>query len=280
MARPVGVNDGPTLQDQWNAVPMVTKILTTGTLGMTLFSSFGLLSVSNAISDMDRVWHNFELQRLFLPFLYAGGFSFNFAIHLLTLYQNCKRYEANPFNTGARGTSADFVWLVILGMILLHILNIFFEQPFLSEPLLIMIMYVWSRREPDQPISLYGMGPIKSVYLPWVYMAIRIVMGGSFVGIIMGIIVGHIIYFFYEVLPQQYPNINMRPYGTPNFCVWLTEKWTGMSVPRAAPPAGTAAAAGFRAAAGGGGGGNRGGNMGGPTGTGYQWGRGRVLGTN
>ena len=35
-----------------------------------------------------------------------GPFSFNFAMHTYVLYENSRRYESNPYNTGGGGSSA------------------------------------------------------------------------------------------------------------------------------------------------------------------------------
>lgn len=283
MANVQGMNDaGTSIQDWFRSVPMVTKILVFGTLSMTVVSNFGMYAADNMYFDINAVWNKFEIQRLVLPFFYAGSFSFNYAMHLYVLYENCNRYEASPFNTGAGGSSADFLWMVIFGMVTLNFLNYFlFEFPFLSEPLLYMIMYVWSRRAADQQLKVFGFGPFKAVYLPWVYMVIRLIMGGSITGMVIGAVVGHAYYFFYEVMPQVYPSFNIARFGTPAFCRSFSEWFTGMSVPRAAPPPGTAAAAGFAQ--------QRTASLGteatapragGNTMTGgYNWGRGRTLGT-
>lgn len=251
MANVRGVGEGGTLQDAFREVPMVTKLLVCGTLLMTVVSSFNLYSVENMVFDMGRTWRNFEVQRLVLPYLYAGSFSFPFAMHLWMLYDFCRRYEANPFNTGAGGTSADFLWMVLLGMLVCGFVNyLFLEMPILSEPLLYMIVYVWSRREPDVPQKIFGLGPIKSIYLPFVYMAIRTIMGGSISGMILGIVTGHAYYFFYEIMPEMYPAINLRRFSTPAFCRSAQEYFTGMSVPvQGIPPRANAARAGFPAAA-------------------------------
>jgi Derlin-2/3 len=229
----------------------------------------------------------FHVHRLVLPHLYAGSFSFPFAMHLYMLYDFCKRYEANPYNTGGRGTSADFLWMIILGMLILNAINYFMDFPMLSEQMLFLVLYVWSRREADSPVKMFGFGPFKAVYLPLVYMIIRLIMGGSIVGMVMGAVAGHVYFFVFEVLPREYPNVNVSFLATPSFCIRFTEYFTGMSVPRNAPPPGTAAAAGQRnearaaaAAAAGGRAAGLGGNMGGGQGTGYQWGRGRVLGAS
>jgi hypothetical protein len=119
------------------------------------------------------------------------------------------------------------------------------------------------------------------MYLPLVYMGIRLLMGGSIVGMVMGAVAGHVYFFVFEVMPREYPNLNVSFLATPSFCIRSTEYFTGMTVPRNVPRPGTAAAAGQRnearataaAAA-------AGGARAAAQGTGYQWGRGRVLGTD
>jgi Derlin-2/3 len=115
-------------------------------------------------------------------------------MHAYVLYENCRRYEQNPFNTGGGGTSADFLWMVILGMGVLCVVAHFFGLVFMAEPLLYMIMYVWSRREPDMMLNMYGF-KFKALYCPWVYVAIRVVMGGSPTEPLIGVAVGHVYYF-------------------------------------------------------------------------------------
>lgn len=53
-----------------------------------------------------------------------------------------------------------------------------FDMMVLSDAILYVIMYVWSRREPEGQLSMFGIR-FKVVYTPWMYVAIRLIMGGS-----------------------------------------------------------------------------------------------------
>lgn len=44
----------------------------------------------------------------------------------------------------------------------------------------------------------------KAIYFPWVLVAFNVLMGGSPVLEIVGIIVGHIYFFLKDVMPVQY----------------------------------------------------------------------------
>ena len=162
-----------------------------------------------------------------------------------------------PFNTGAGGTSADFVWMLCLAACVFPILGYFFELPFFSESLLFMIMYVWSRREPAGFLNIFGF-KFQALYLPWVYLAIRLLMGAPILGPLYGIGVGHLYYFLADVLPLSH---NIDLIHTPLFVTNFVSHWSGVT-----PPTGP-----NRAAAG-------------PANPnafgGHNWGRGRTLGAN
>lgn len=178
----------------------------------------------------------------------------------MVLYENCRRYEAYPINTGAGGNAADFLFMLLLGIVLLTIVGHFFGLAVLSISLLYMIMYVWSRHEPDTPISFYGF-KFQGLYLPWIYVGISTLMGNSLTEPMVGIAVGHVYYFLVEIMPQTY---NMSVIKTPRFCADLVNFATGTTT---VPPP-------FR-----GGDGNARQQQGfGNMGAGHNWGRGRTLG--
>jgi Derlin-2/3 len=173
--------------------------------------------------------------RLLTAFVYAGPFSFNFAMHAYVLYDNCRRYEASPFNTGTGRNSADFLWLILLAMAALLGLAYVFDMMVLSDAILYVIMYVWSRREPEGQLSMFGFR-FKAIYTPWVYVAIRLIMGGSITEPLMGISIGHLYFYLVEVYPAAHGGRSMI--RTPAFCSAIVEKLTGLS-PWIAPTPGT-----------------------------------------
>ena len=50
----------------------------------------------------------------------------------------------------------DYLWMLLLSMICLLAVAFYFDILVLSEPILYVIMYVWSRREPDQMLNIFG----------------------------------------------------------------------------------------------------------------------------
>jgi len=261
MRRPMGTVEGGGSPQEWfRDLPVVTKILFTSTLLSAALTTFSFISPVSLIFYWPSIYEKFEIWRFLTTFTFAGTFSFPFAMHLYMLYQNSIRYESNPFNTGARGTSADYLFMLLFCMAILCVLGYLFDFMLLSEPLLYVIMYAWSRKEPEVQTNIFGF-KFKALYLPWVYVAIRILMGNSIVGPLLGIGSGHLYYFLVDVLPASHGWEVLR---TPTFCVDIGEYLSGRTQPTVVPVRQQAAQAG------GGGGFPRGG---------YNWGGGRTLGT-
>lgn len=199
--------------------------------------TFGWISVWDVVLNWALIRNKFQVWRLFTSFVLVDKFSFNFAMHLYIMYQNCLRYEANPYNTGAGGNTADFMWMLLLCMGILLVLAYYFEMLVLSEPILYVIIYVWSRREPDAISNIFGF-KFRSVYLPWIYVAMRLIMGGSITEPLMGIAVGHLYYFLVAVFPISHGrNLIVTPQFCSDFISWVT----GFSLPARGPAAAPAA---------------------------------------
>lgn len=196
MNRPVGGigNAGGSPQDWFRDIPIITKILIISTIFTGAVTSFKLMNPFLFIFNWNLIYSKFEIWRFFTAYVFAGNFSFPFLIHVYMLYQNSVRYESSPFNTGARGTSADYLWMLLFTMIPICFLAYLFEIFILSEPLLYVIMYVWSRREPEAQANMFGF-KFQATYLPWVYIAFRVLMGNSIVAPLIGIAAGNYYYF-------------------------------------------------------------------------------------
>jgi len=230
--RAAQVGDGDSLQSWFNSVPPVTKFFLVSALSTAFLVNFGFISAYSLILDWDLIRNKFQAWRLISAFVFCGGFSFNFAMHVYILYQNCLRYEMNPYNTGAGGNTADFLWLILLSMGLLLVIGYFFEMMILSESMLYVIIYVWSRKDPDTITSIFGF-KFKSLYLPWAYVAMKMLMGQSVTPALVGIAVGHIYFFLVEIFPVSHGRTLIV---TPNFCSEFVSFITGLTLPgRPAP---------------------------------------------
>ncbi len=70
-----------------------------------------------------------------------------------------------------------------------------------------MFLYVWSKKNPQIQMSLFGILNFKAPYAPWVMLGLTFILGHGFpTGDVVGIVVGHIYYFLEDV----YPKVNNR----------------------------------------------------------------------
>lgn len=100
---------------------------------------------------------------------------------------------------------AHFSWLLLCAMTGLLLLSPFVSMPFLGHPLSSTLVYIWSRRNPDTLMSFLGLLVFRAPYLPWVLMGVSLVLHGTVPkDEILGVVIGHIWYFFNDVYPPLY----------------------------------------------------------------------------
>jgi len=176
--------------------------------------------------DFDVIWSKFQIWRLLTCCCFFGKFSFPFMFQLYFLVNYAGRYERDPFPSGG-GASSDFCYMLFIGAVLgwgvAHMLGSFF----IGQALVFMTIYVWSRKNPEAPLGFYGFS-FKGLHLPWVLMAIGILMGGDPTMDLMGIGLGHTYYFLLKIVPEQYGTTVVK---TPDFLTNVIEGPTTAYVP-------------------------------------------------
>lgn len=101
----------------------------------------------------------------------------------------------------ARNTSAKPVILPIY-----KALSPLFNLPFLSSSLAFVPIYLWSRRHPSTPISLFGLFTITAPYLPVALVAFSWILNGTWraaAGDLVGCAVGHVGWFVRDVWVRE-----------------------------------------------------------------------------
>jgi Derlin-2/3 len=160
--------------------------------------------------------------RLLTTFTYFGPLSLDLLFHLFFLQRYSRLLESS-----LGPTPATFSWLLLYASTSLLLLSsTLFSSgslPFLGSALSSTLVYIWSRRNPDTRLSLMGLLVFTAPYLPWVLMAFSLVMHGSVPrDEILGVVVGHVWYFFADVWPGLYEG--QRPMEPP---AWWVRLWEG-----------------------------------------------------
>ena len=74
--------------------------------------------------------------------------------------------------------------------------------PFFASSLVFMLLYLWSRENPNANTSIMGLVTLKAFYLPWGMMGATAMMGGSIVPDLLGVVAGHLYYFLTVLHPR------------------------------------------------------------------------------
>ncbi|CAJ0952896.1 unnamed protein product [Ranitomeya imitator] len=117
----------------------------------------------------------------------------------IATYRYCRMLEEGSF----RGRTADFVFMFLFGGLLMTMFGLFVNLVFLGQAFTIMLVYVWSRRNPYVRMNFFGLLNFQAPFLPWVLMGFSLLLGNSIIVDLLGIAVGHIYFFLEDVFPNQ-----------------------------------------------------------------------------
>lgn len=86
----------------------------------------------------------------------------------------------------------------------------------LGGSLLFAVLYYWSRRESYTPVSIYFL-TVQGHQLPFVLLLLHLLMGRDLWPDAIGLLSGHLYYFFREILPAQGEDLEavQRPHHGP-----------------------------------------------------------------
>ncbi|CAB4009477.1 derlin-2 isoform X2 [Paramuricea clavata] len=108
-----------------------------------------------------------------------------------------------------RGRTADFVFMFLFGAFIMTLISLGINIVFLGQAFTIMLVYIWSRRNPYIRMNFFGLLNFQAPYLPWVLLGFSLMLGNAVVVDLMGIAVGHVYYFLEDVFPGQHGGFKM-----------------------------------------------------------------------
>mmetsp|Transcript_25839 Transcript_25839/g.66813 ORF Transcript_25839/g.66813 Transcript_25839/m.66813 type:complete len:231 (+) Transcript_25839:93-785(+) len=182
--------------DWFQSLPVVTRYYLSAALLSTVATQLGIVSLELIYLDLGKVIGGLELWRLLTNLLFFGGFGMPFVFNMFFLIRYSQGLEQSRF----QGRSADYVWcLAACAVVLTLASSLLGGFPFLAPAMLSSIVYLWSRISPTQPLSIFGLFTVQSFYFPWVLVMITVLMGGSPIPNLLGILAGHVYYFLVDV---------------------------------------------------------------------------------
>jgi len=187
------------IETWWKGVPPITKFLFAGSFAITIAANYGLVPVSYLILDFSKIFKSLEVWRFVTAFLFHGKLGFNFLMHMVFLVRFGAQLERDTF----RGDTADFLFFVLFGGLLLLVIGFFMNFYILGSSLIMMIIYLWSRSFPNNVMSfMFGLR-FESKYLPYVLIGFDLLLHGFPMPEIVGLIVGHTFYYLHSFWPEH-----------------------------------------------------------------------------
>ncbi|VDQ07240.1 unnamed protein product [Trichobilharzia regenti] len=131
---------------------------------LTLAVQLNLISPFQLYFNPSLIANNLQLWRLVTSFCFFGSFNFSFLFNIIFAYRYCRMLEETWYST----KTADFI-MMFLFCGTLTIIALFVNMLFLSHVLTMMLVYVWSRRNPHVRLNIFGVIEVNAPYLPWVF---------------------------------------------------------------------------------------------------------------
>ncbi|XP_065324371.1 derlin-2-like isoform X2 [Gordionus sp. m RMFG-2023] len=202
------------LYREYFEVPIISRTYTTACF-LTTLAHLDLITPFQLYFNPALIFKEFEIWRLITNFLFFGIFGFNFLFNIIFTYRYCRMLEEGSF----RGRTGDFVIMFLFGGALMTTIALFINILFLGQAFTIMLVYIWSRRNPYIRMNFFGLLTFQAPYLPWVILAFSLLLGNSILIDLVGISVGHIYYFLEDIFPNQTNGFKILK--TPKFIIYL-----------------------------------------------------------
>ncbi|XXQ31225.1 Derlin [Plasmodiophora brassicae] len=192
----------PSIEEWWAEIPPVTKALMIAAIGTTAVVSLGIVHPADLYLDTHAVVRHVQVWRLLTCFSFLGTIGIGWFLQLYII----SKYGATLEKEYFRGATsrADFVFMLVFSASVLVLASLVVPGLyFLGPSLVTVLIYVWSRSDPHTPVTFFGFR-FQAWQVPFLLMVFHVLMGGSALPDIVGILAGHAYYFSTTVVPRAY----------------------------------------------------------------------------
>jgi Derlin-2/3 len=95
---------------------------------------------------------------------------------------------------------------------------------FLSNALNYVMTYYWGRKSKNMFVNFMGIFIMRAPYLPFFYLGLSFLLDSDLKADILGITIGHLIFYLKDIYPRLKRANGKRPLQTPGFILSLSEK--------------------------------------------------------
>ena len=179
-----------------STTPPITRVLVGLTIITSLCVYFDFLK-PQTISYSRFYLADLQFYRMFTSFFYYGRASFELIMNFIFLYRYSSMLEES-YNK-----RSDYFFTLVLIFLALIISSTIVYMPFLATPLSNTITYIWSRKNPQGIVQIFGFVSFSAFFLPFVFPLISLIFEGRIPKEeLVGILVGQIVYYLKDVYPK------------------------------------------------------------------------------
>jgi len=194
-------------------VPPVTKFLCGSSIIIHFLTYINMVSPYDLFFSPHLIFSKNQFWRLYTNIFYFGDDGIFVFFQLLMIYRCSKRLEEHTF----RNKAADYIYFLLCGMTLMTLYGSIAGFTTHSRSFLTMLLYFWSRYNQNVVLLVFGFVPMKAPYITWFFVLFDVIAGKSIAADILGIVIAHGFYFFYEVYPKLPLSIGKQVLKTPVF---------------------------------------------------------------
>lgn len=192
-------------------LPPVSRWYFLSSTALMVLCSLDIISPFALFMSWNLVIKEWQFWRLITCFLYIGSVQVHTIWMLYVMILYCSNLEEASF----RGRSADFLWMLILCATMLLAFSCVVGTGFFFSGAIINVMtYVWSRRNPNTRASIWFF-TVRAPYVPWVHFSLALLFGWGLSDHLIGILVGHMYFFFEDIYPLMPTSKGIRIMATP-----------------------------------------------------------------
>lgn len=201
-------------------MPVITRTFTVVSALVTCLIMNGSVSVATLYLYFPLVLHpqRLELWRLLTNFcVFDTKFSLSWFLNIFFFARHSAYLERTRFHNNTRRYA--LLWLFVVAALLALNAALYYAgmpfasfcAPFLGSALTFVFEYIWARQNPHARVALFGLFVFPAPFLPLVLIGVTKIFGGRPVHYLQGWLVGHICYFFGDVLPVLFHDEKLPP---------------------------------------------------------------------
>jgi len=186
------------VESMLSEVPPVTRVLCGSSVIIHLLAYINFVTQYDVFFSFQLIFSKFQFWRLYTNLFYFGDEGLFTFFQLMMLYRCSKRLEEHTF----RNKTADYIYFLIIGVILMTCYGAVAGFTTHSRAFLTMLLYLWSRYNQNVVLLVFGFVPMKAPYITWFFVLFDILVGKSIAADLLGIVLGHAFYFFHDIYPK------------------------------------------------------------------------------